>query len=181
MQPSFAQELKRQLLTLQLLIARAAQKDSLNWWEDDSLTPAGLYLLEKLFLFAPTQTGRKLALRAARNRYRAAFAGVESAYHLFNLDKSEEVDVHKQQVPIFGVDVPVDPIVSLDALRHLLVEQTGAVTQYEVIGVRAEHRLEIRPKVKPAQDSPLQLAQTLAWATLEGEPGKPVFPYISDR
>ena len=80
------------ILSLQLLIARAAQKDSLMWWEDDALTPSGKYLLDRLFFFDADEAGRKLAMEAAKVRYRAAFGAENNVLHLFHLDQTGDVE-----------------------------------------------------------------------------------------
>jgi hypothetical protein len=172
---------KIKLLNLQLLIARAAQKDSLSWWEDDSLTPAGKYVLERLFLHAPAEAGCKLALRAARSRYHAAFGGMQEAVHLFRLDPHRKIESTLQGIPVPKADVPIDPIVTLDALRQRLLQEIGEEPKYEVIGERADRCLEIRPHKKILQEDVIQLAQTLAWATLEGKPRAPVFPFFRNH
>jgi hypothetical protein len=179
--PSLTSGDKIKLLNLQLLIARAAQKDSLNWWEDDSLTSAGNYVLERLFLHAPAEAGRKLALEAARSRYHVAFSGIQEAVHLFRLDPHREIQSTLQEISVSKADVPIDPITTLDALRQHLLQEIGEEPKYEVIGERAEHRLEVRPHRKITQADVIQLAQTLAWATLEGKPGAPVFPFIRNH
>lgn len=170
---------KQALLQLRLLIARAAQKDSLNWWEDDSLTQAGSYLLERLFLADPGEAGRKLALAAAKTRYQAAFNGEDSVLHLFRLDMTGEIEYGLQGVRLAGIPLPADPIASLDDLRQDLLEMTGQVPQFKILGERAHHRIEIGLKEPVAKLSVLDIAKTLAWAALEGKPGQPIFPYIT--
>jgi hypothetical protein len=179
--PSLTSGDKIKLLNLQLLIARAAQKDSLNWWEDDSLTSAGNYVLERLFLHAPSEAGRKLALRSARSRYHAAFRDMQKAVHLFRLDSRREIKPSLHEISISNLDIPLDPIASLDTLRELLLQMIGTEPQYQVIAERGDHRIEIRPHKKISQADVIQLAQILAWSTLEGKPGVPVFPFIRNH
>ena len=71
------------IIQLRLLIARAAQKDSLHWWEDESLTQAGVFLVERLFIMDASETARKLAIEAARTLYRMAFGDDRKKLHLF--------------------------------------------------------------------------------------------------
>lgn len=169
---------KTTILGIRLLIARAAQKDSLNWWEDDSLTPAGGYVLERLFLAAPQEAGRKLALEAARTRYQAAFNGENNPLHLFRLDKTGEIEHGLQDIPIMSVPVPLEPIPTRDMLRQKFLEFTGQPDKFKVIGERANHRMEIRPANPHKKYATLEIVKILAWATLEGEANQPVFPYI---
>jgi hypothetical protein len=166
------------LLSLQYLISRAAQKDSLNWWEDDSLTQAGGYLLERLFPTNPKEAGLKLALEAAKTRYQAAFQGENAALHLFRLDKTGEIEHSLIRSRLTDIPVSLEPIGSIETLRQKLFDLTGPSPTYQVLGEHANHRVEIRldPSIKPTN---LTIAQALTWACLEGIPGKPVFPYIT--
>ena len=50
---------------------------------------------------------------------------------------------------------------------------------FQVIAERNNHRLEIGIKTTSARLSILDLARALAWASLEGQPGQPIFPYIA--
>jgi len=169
---------KNTILGLRLLVARAAQKDSLNWWEDDSLTRSGSYLLERLFLVDLSETGRKLALEAAKTRYQAAFNRVDSVIHLFRMDKTGDVEHNLQGMRLENIPIPSEPIPSLDALRLHLLALTGQPPQFQVVGERADHRLEIGMQHMIGKVSILDIANTLAWASLEGKPGQPIFPYI---
>ena len=71
----------RLILSLRLLIARAANKDSLAWWDDDSLADHTVFLLDRIFPIAPRLAGRSLALRAAVARHQVAVAAEERAVH----------------------------------------------------------------------------------------------------
>jgi hypothetical protein len=166
------------ILSLQLLIARAAQKDSLGWWEDDALTPSGKYLLERLFLVDADEAGRKLALEAARVRYHAAFGAENSVLYLFHLDQTGDVEHSLQGINLSSIPVPSESIQSIDDLRQLLLEHTGSPMKYQVVGERSNNRLEIKMVDAPSTADLTHIVQTLAWATLESEPGKPVFPFI---
>ena len=61
-----------EILTLRLLIARAAQPDSRHWWDDNSLTDEGLTLARRVFSRKPERACNHLALKAAIVRHRAA-------------------------------------------------------------------------------------------------------------
>ncbi len=167
------------LLGLRLLIARAAQKDSLNWWEDDSLTQAGGFLLERLFFTDPGEAGRKLALEAAKTRYQAAFNGQDTAMHLFRLDKTGEIEHDLQGIHLSDIPLSLEPIATSDDLQQKLLALTGTKPQFQVVGERANHRLEIGLKIPIAKLAILDAAKTLAWASLEGKPGQPIFPYMT--
>jgi hypothetical protein len=166
------------ILGLQLLIARAAQKDSLIWWEDDSLTASGRYLLDRLFIINPEEAGRKLAVEAARVRYLAAFGGENNALHLFHLDQTGEIELSLQGIDLSSIPVPADAIKSVEDLRRLLLELVGSPIKYQIVEERSNHRLEIKLGEKSPGPGVLQIVKTLAWAILESKPGKPIFPYI---
>jgi len=170
---------KNTILGLRLLVARAAQKDSLNWWEDDSLTQSGDYLLERLFLTDPGEAGRKLALEAARTRYQAAFNGDDSAIHLFHLDRTGDVEYDLLGIRLVDIPIPSEPMPTRDMLRQSLLDLTGQPPQFKIVGERADHRLEIGMQHTVGRVSVVNIAAALAWASLEGKPGQPVFPYIT--
>lgn len=172
---------KLSLLQLCLLIARAAQKDSLGWWEDDSLTQAGGYVLNRLFPTDPIEAGRKLALEAAKTRYQAAIKGEDKLLHLFHLDETGEIEHGLHGLRLSEVDVPTEPITSLDVLRQSLIALVGEPPQFQIISERENHRLEIKPHSPVSNPVILSLAKIFCWATLEGKPGQPVFPYITMR
>ena len=67
------------ILRLRLLVCRAAQPDSLKWWDDNALTAEGAYLTERLFSRRPRAAAARIALAAARSRHWAAY--FEAAGH----------------------------------------------------------------------------------------------------
>jgi len=166
------------IIRMRLLIARAAQKDSLNWWEDDALTSAGDYLLQRLFLSHPDMAGRSLALEAAKVRYKNAFAELHNVIQLFNLDMDGEIELDLQKVDLSQVPLPASPIQTMDDLHQSLLEVIGTPKTYQVVAQRASNCLELIPDPNPKKAEPLFVAETLSWACLEGKSGKPIFPYI---
>lgn len=167
------------ILQIRLLVARAAQKDSLSWWEDDSLTDSGAFLLEKLFLTAPLDAAKKLALKSAHGRYDAAFSGDDHALHLFCLDDRGEQDFPYQDIQIASIPIVPGPLPDLDTLRIYLQQVVGNPPVYKVISERANRRIEIRVADQALISEPLELAKVFAWASLESKPDYPLFPYIS--
>ena len=77
----------RTILGLRLLLARAANQDSLARWDDESLTTHVGFLLERIFPMAPALAARSLALRAALARHQAACGARDKALHLYRLDR----------------------------------------------------------------------------------------------
>ena len=104
------------ILGLRLLIARAANRDSLAWWDDESLTPPGGFLLERVFPTAPALAARSLALAAAVARHQAACTG--EVLHLYHLDADNQDGLALRFAPLLPIPVPREPIVTMDALRH---------------------------------------------------------------
>jgi len=168
------------VLSLRLLIARAANRDSLAWWDDESLTLHASFLLERIFPMAPPLAARSLALSAALARHQAACPG--QALHLYHLDADNQDRLALRFAPLLSIPVPEEPITTMDTLRQHLLNLTGAPALYTVLRWMDAHGLQIEISPTPAGVSPLlHRAQTLAWAYLEGEPGRPVFPFCLER
>jgi len=166
------------ILGLRLLIARAANKDSLAWCDDASLTCPARFLLERIFPMAPLLAARSLALKAAEARHQAACAAHEQALHLYRLDADSQDKLALRFEPLLTIPVPDQPITTIDALRHHLLDLIEKPAPYTVVRRTNTHGLQIETPTGPASDSPLlHRAQTLAWAYLEGQPGQPVFPF----
>jgi len=167
----------RRIRTLQLLIARAANRDSLAWWEDEALTQQGAYILERSMSIIPELAARRLALVAASVRHETAFEQTSGRIHLFRLDADNADQLAFRDISLIEVDVPAEPITSIDVLSRHLEDLLGEIKSYTVIA-REGHRLRIGLTELPASVSPLMhRAETLACAYLEGKNGSPVFPY----
>jgi len=163
------------VLGLRLLIARAANKDSLAWWDDESLTPHAGFLLERVFPTAPVLAARSLALAAASARHRAACP--ESALHLYRLDADNQDKLALRFVPLLPIPVPEEPIATLDDLHQHLLDLTGDTMLYTVVR-RNAHWTQIEiPPCSAGSSLLAHRARTLAWAYLEGSPGEPTLPY----
>jgi hypothetical protein len=163
------------ILGLRLVIARAANQDSLAWWDDESLTPHAGFLLERVFPMAPSLAARSLALAAASARHQAACP--EKALHLYRLDADNRDRLALRFAPLLSIPVAEEPITTMDALRQHLVKLTGESMPYTVVR-RNGHGLQVEIPPCPAGSSLLaHRAHTLAWAYLEGSPGEPALPY----
>jgi hypothetical protein len=168
----------RTVLGLRLLIARAANQDSLAWWDDESFTLHAGFLLERIFPMAPSLAARSLALAAALARHQAACPANNGALHLYRLDSDNRDKLAIRFAPLLPVPVPEEPISTLQALRQHLLNLTGKPAPYTVVRETGTHGLQIEILPEPESASPLaHRAQTLAWAYLEGAPGEPVFPF----
>ena len=166
------------ILGLRLLVARAANKDSLAWWDDESLTPPASFLLERLFPIAPPLAARTLALSAAQARHQAACPANQQALHLYRLDADNQDQLALRSIPLLPIPIPQEPITSVQALRQHLVDLTGGPLPYTRIHDTSTHGLQIGIPSESNGVSPLaHRARTLAWAYLEGTPQQPVFPF----
>jgi len=175
---NLAPEEAHTILGLRLLIARAANKDSLAWWDDESLTPHAGFLLERIFPVAPPLAARNLALAAALARHQAACPVNSGALHLYRLDADNQDKLALRFAPLLAIPVPEEPITTLETLRQHLLDLTRDPAPYTVVRETNAHGLEIDIPPCPAGVSPLaHRARTLAWAYLEGAPGELVFPF----
>lgn len=169
------------ILRLRLLIARAANRDSLQWWDDDSLTEPAGFLLERLFPVAPPLAARSLALTAARSRHDGACAEIAGALHLYRLDGDNADSLALRDVPLLSVPYPEAPITTMDALREHLATSLGQPAPVKIIQRRSGGALQIAIPPCPAGVwAPLHRAQSFAWTYLEGDPGQPVFPFVAE-
>jgi hypothetical protein len=168
----------RTIFSLRLLVARAANKDSLAWWDDESLTPHAGFLLERLFPMAPPLAARSLALSAALARHQAACSANEKALHLYRLDADNQDKLAMRFVPLLPIPVPNQAITTMDALSQHLLRLLGEPAPYNVVQRTKTDGLQIEIPPSPAGvSSLLHRAKTLAWAYLEGAPGQPIFPF----
>lgn len=167
------------ILILRLLIARAANNDSLAWWDDESFAGHSAYLFERVFPVAPPLAARSLALRAAHARHEAAYAHEPAALHLFRLDARNGDKLALRDVALDELAVPPVPIRTLDELRAHLLRLTQEPKPYRRLRSTGSRALLIEvPAAPPGITAWRHRAQTLAWAYLEGAPNQPVFPYL---
>ena len=168
----------RLILQLRLLVARAAGTDSLQWWEDQSFTGPGRFILDRLFPFAPPLAARSLALRAAWERHAAACPNRRDAVHLYRLDSDGQDKMALKDILLLDIPVPEEPIATMAALREQLHTLLGDLPAYRVSQRLNTGAFQVEPLPGPAaRPAMLHRAMTLATAYLEGEPGRPVFPY----
>lgn len=171
----------RHILSLRLLIAQAGNKDSLGWWDDDSLAGHSAFLLTRIFPIEPLTAARSLALQAALARHQAAFEDNARAFHLFRLDRDNQDGLLVRFLSPGRLPMPDDPITSIDELRDQLLRLTVEPRPYTRVREAAGNRLLI--ELPPPIGMPYlrHRAETLAWAYLEAEPGRPVFPYFTEQ
>ena len=179
---SLTPEQAHTILGLRLLVARAANKDSLAWWDDESLTPHAGFLLERIFPVAPPLAARSLALAAALARHQAACPANGRALHLYRLDADNQDRLALRFAPLLAISVSEEPITTLETLRQHLFDLTEGPAPYTVVRETDTRGLEINIPPCPAGVSPMvHRARTLAWAYLEGSPDEPVFPFCLEQ
>lgn len=170
------------VLMLRLLIARAAGKDSLAWWEDESLAEHSTYLLDRIFPVDSRLAARSLALHAALARHQAAYMHEPQALHLFRLDAQNRDKLAVRQTPLTTVPLPKEPIRTMEELKAELVRLTNAPKPYQRVHQIGNQAVLINiPPTPPGVSDWQHRAQTLAWAYLEGAPNQPAFPYFVER
>jgi hypothetical protein len=172
--PSFAKD----GVSLALLIIRAGENDSLRWWDDESLSEAGLFALSKILPRNPRAAAVRLAYLAARERHRGilAAAGVRGATTL--LDFAEPALATPQESAFLVTAVRDEPVTSMDQLRTRLHELASEVTTIEMPAPSGEGLLDLSDFVGRASPGPQGRPALLAAGYLQGQVGKPVIPYL---
>lgn len=169
----------RLILQLRLLIARAANRDSLAWWDDDSFTAPAGFVLERTFPFAPPLAARSLALRAAWERHLAALPQAPSVLHLYRLDSDGQDKLAVRKTHLLDIPVRSEPITSIGELRDEVMSLIGDPPTYRVGHLSSSRAMHIQaPPPRPGDAPLMHRAKVLAAAYLAGEPGRAVFPYL---
>lgn len=170
------------VLGLRLLIARAANSDSLAWWDDQSLTGPASFVMERTFPVAPVEAARSLALRSASARHWAVCPSDGHTLHLFRLDPDNQDQLELRFASLTDLPVPVDPIQTIDQLAHFLTALTAAPLPSSVVRQGALGTVQIAIPPCPAGTAPIvHRAKALAWAYLAGSRGQPAIPYLVER
>ncbi|MFT4037637.1 MAG: BrxE family protein [Thermomicrobiales bacterium] len=160
-----------QILALRLLIARAAASDSLFWWDDESLTEAGLAMASRLFARQPALAVMRLSQRAASARHRAALGHLPGAVHLFHLGDEVEL-LLDDAFEAYDEDLP-PAMPTREALHDALVQWEAG--EAPLIRQRADAMIELQ---SAGEGTALAQARTLAAGYLYGDRARVVFPYL---
>lgn len=175
------------VLRLRLIVARAGEKDSLGWWDSDALSPAGAYVLQRIFPRSASWARIGLAIEAATIRHKVMLES-EPALSLFTLRAEWEHRVfaylerlrrERQAVPIPGA------IHSSSELAELLRE-SGGLRPDEFPAPEPEGLFEpqvlqvgqIQNQAPPSAQEVLRLAKLLAASYTKGDKGRLLVPYI---
>lgn len=172
----------RDIVQLRLLVARAANNDSLAWWDDQSFTTPAGFILERTFPVAPLMAARSLALAAAFARHEAVCPTDRLTMHLFRLDPDNQDRLVLRFAPLDDIPVPDQPITFVEQLRQLLLQLLDEPAPCKVVRQDPMGAVQIAISPGPAGLDPLvHRARALAWAYLAGSPGRPVFPYCLEH
>jgi hypothetical protein len=163
----------KRILDIRQLIARAATSDSMRWWEDESLSAAGLRLASRLFPRAPERAAARLAMLAARSRHNVAMPRGDSIVHLFDLGDEVELALDDAFHDQYSVTI-LPAVTSPDALEQALSDL--GITPVETSLPRSSSGALDVGITQSA--SVLERAQRLAAAYVLGDVRQPMFPYI---
>ncbi len=167
-------------VALAIVVARAGCSDSLGWWDDESLTEAGLFSLKRLFPRSHREAALRLALQAARTRHEGIMVrvGVAGARHLFNLPCLGSPDVRLPDPEALPAAVWA-PIPDRETFRSCLETIAGALPPLpKEASVGLEGLMDLSAHVPGPSTGSRGIARTLASAYLLGDKGKLVFPFV---
>lgn len=165
-----------QVLAVRALIARAAARDALRWWDDEALSEAGLALAARLFPRWPERAALRMAMRAGRSRHRVALERFPGALHLFWLGNEVEHELERRLdngVAAAG-SIVIPPAVTSPEELGWALDALGAPPA--ATGRRAN-----TPEIEiDARGATTLLERTLVLAAgyRVAGPAQPVFPYI---
>ena len=167
-------------VALAIVIARAGCPDSLAWWDDESLTEAGLFSLKRLFPRSHRAAALWLALQAARNRHEGILArvGITGAVHLFNLSDPWAADIglpDPESLP-HGIWTPIPDRETLRSRLETVGGPLPAISSEASVGL--EGLIDLSVQVPGPVDGPCEIARTLASAYRLGDKGKLVLPFV---
>lgn len=163
------------ILQLRLTVARAAQRDSLSWWDDAVLTPEADLLLRRLFPRSGTHAAWTLALRAARARHEVVLAAWPHAHHLFSFGVDVENHLDEIMRARKTVDTPPNPIRSRAELATELRAIATEPTTLSVQTTESDRTIQLGDEVTSLPD--VDRAIALAWAYTVPDTASLVVPF----
>jgi hypothetical protein len=166
----------RVIMRYRLAIARAAQPDSLGWWDDQSLSRGADGLLRRLFPRSAPLAGSRLALLAATAWHQRMLEAHGACEHLFFLGEEVEL-LLDQRLDELGLAPDVEPTPDAAGLRARLLEIGPSPGE---VASGGEGRTFALP-VSVADRGAAERAAVLAWAYLAGKQSQPVAPFIPSR
>ncbi|HBY96833.1 MAG: hypothetical protein M5U01_33555 [Ardenticatenaceae bacterium] len=104
------------------------------------------------------------------------------ALHLYRLDADNQDRLVLCFAPLLSIPIPRELISTMAGLREHLQKLLGAPSPYAVVRRTGTGALHIPVPSAPSGVSPLvHRVRTLACAYLEGDVGRPVFPFCLER
>lgn len=160
-----------------LLIARAGARDSLNWWDDDSLTSAGEFVLGRIFPRKWKQISYRLAIRAVKEKHEGAVhaVGLEDFITLFSIVSLVGLE------SAVAEDIVSSPINSIDEFTGRLTILCPRVIEFDVPQATASGLLDMTGIASDDGTSTETLVAAFASGYTRAQAGKPVFPFIRRR
>jgi len=167
-------------VALAIVVARAGCADSLGWWDDESLTEAGLFGLKRLFPRSYQAAAVRLALRAAQTRHDGILArlGIAGVRHLFNLPTpvSADLGVPDHETLPAGIWTPIP---DRETLRARLQAAAGDLPALSIkSSVSLEGFIDLSAQVQEPTAGSGDIARILASGYLLGDKGKLVLPFV---
>lgn len=168
----------KSILRLRLIVCRAAQADSLQWWDDRSLTIEGAFVVERLFGKRPRVIAAKIALAAARTRHWAAMPKSTNVAHLFDL--GDEIEEEIGAVPLEEHWIPTQPFASVNDFALAIKRIVADDITWKQDQPNQDGAFEVRLSARSTKgvDSTLALARVLALAYAGARQRQPVFPFL---
>ncbi len=165
-------------LRLCLAIARAGCKDSLAWWDDESLSEAGLFSLKRLFPRTFRSAAFQLALQSARTKHDGVLkaAQIGNARHL--LEASGEIAADELAATIDDLWSTLSPpILDRAELRCRLESVGGSLPALPPkLGAQLEGVVDMSGVLRGLAGPDVD--KTMAAAYLLGDRGKLVLPFV---
>lgn len=175
------------ILRLRLIVARAGEKDGLGWWDSDALSPAGAYVLQRIFPRSASWAGIELAIEAATIRHKGMLGSLP-ALSLFTLgaEWDHRVSGYMQHLLRERQVVPIPGTIQSSSELAELLRESGGVTSDDFPPPEAATLFE--PQVLEvgqtqnqgplSAEEVLRLVKLLTASYTRGDKGRLLVPYI---
>jgi hypothetical protein len=157
-----------------LLILRAGQKDSLGWWDDESLTDAGRYAFDKLFPRNPRYLAVRLAFSAAKERHQGMLKAARIDTSVTIWDLAEPIMESFQGI----LPTSLHPIRTVEEFRQQLIHLLPSVRDVQIPAPDKTGLLDLSPRMNAKRQHRIDFIELLATGYLSGGVGNPVFPFL---
>jgi hypothetical protein len=169
------------ILRLRLIVCRAAQLDSLQWWDDQSLTTEGAFVVERLFGGRPRVAAAKIALAAARVRHWAAMPKSKNVVHLF--DFGDDIEEQINSVSLEEGWISSSAFTSTDDFGSAIRGIAADEIDYKRSDPDQNGALELHlsARLGKGMNVILARARVLALTYAVARPRQPVFPFLKEN